>query len=61
MFKHSFKTFKSAVLKATCLGRETKQFCDTYCLSKILFKNMSVLLCIRTFCFLSFGAEVIGT
>ena len=47
MFKQSFKTVKSEVLKATNFRRwkETvfQKFCDTYCLSKILFKNMSVL------------------
>ena len=47
MFKQSFKIFKLEVLKATSFRRwnETvfQKFCDTYCLSKILFKNMSVL------------------
>ena len=47
MFKQSFKIFKPEVLKATSFRRwnETvfQKFCDTYCLSKILFKNMSVL------------------
>ena len=46
-FKQSFKIFKPKVLKATSFRRwnETvfQKFCDTYCLSKILFKNMSVL------------------
>ena len=47
MFKQSFKIFKPRVLKATSFRRwnETvfQRFCDIYCLSKILFKNMSVL------------------
>ena len=47
MLKQSFKIFKPEVLKATSFRRwnETvfQKFCDTYCLSKILFKNMSVL------------------
>ena len=49
MFKQSFKIFKPEVLKATSFRRwnETvfQKFCDTYCLSKILFKNMCVLIC----------------
>ena len=48
MFKQSFKIFKLEVLKATSFRRwnETvfQKFCDTYCLSKILIKNMSVLI-----------------
>ena len=47
MLKQSFKIFKPEVLKATSFRRwnetEFQKFCDTYCLSKILFKNMSVL------------------
>ena len=47
MFKQSFKIFKLEVLKATSFRRwnETvfQKFCDTHCLSKIFFKNMSVL------------------
>ena len=47
MFKQSFKILKPEVLKAASFRRlnETvfQKFCDTYCLSKILFKNMSVL------------------
>ena len=47
MFKQSFKIFKPEVLKATSFRRwnETvfQKFCDTYYLSEILFKNMSVL------------------
>ena len=46
MFKQNFKIFKPEVLKATSFRRwnETafQKFCDTYRLSKILFKNMSV-------------------
>ena len=44
-FTRFFKIFKS-YLKATSFRRwnETlfQKFCDTYCLSKILFKNMSI-------------------
>ena len=47
MFKQSFKIFKPEVLKATSFRRwdETvfQKFCDTYYLSKILFKNMAIL------------------
>ena len=47
MFNRGFKIFKPEVLKATRFRRwnETafQTFCETYCLSKILFKNMSVL------------------
>ena len=47
MLKQCFNIFKAEVLKATSFRRwnETvfQKFFDTYCLSKILFKNMSVL------------------
>ena len=47
MFKQSFKIFKPEVLKATSFRRwnETvfQKFCDTYYLSKTLFRNISVL------------------
>ena len=47
MLKQGFKIFKPEVLKATSFGRWNKTlfqtFCDTYCLSKVLFQNMSVL------------------
>ena len=47
VFIQSFKIFKPGVLKATSFRRwnETvfRKLCDTYCLSKILYKNMSVL------------------
>ena len=47
MFKQSFKIFKPKVLKAISFRRWNEslfqKFCDTYGLSKILFKNMSVL------------------
>ena len=45
-FKQNFKTFEPEVLKATSFTwKETvfQKCCDTYCLSKILFKKMSVL------------------
>ena len=42
MFKQSFKAFKPEMLKVTSFRRwnETvfQKFCDTYCLSKVLFK-----------------------
>ena len=47
MFKQSFKILKPEVLKATGFWRwnETvfQNFCDTYPLSTIFLKNMSVL------------------
>ena len=47
MLKQVFKIFELEVLKDTCFRRwnETvfQKFCDTYFLSKIFFKNMSVL------------------
>ena len=46
MFRQGLKIFKPEVLKATSFRRWNKtvfqKFCCTYCLSKILFKNMSV-------------------
>ena len=63
-FKQSFKFFKPQVLKATSFRswNETifQIFCDTYCLSKILFKNVCINS-FRTLCFLSFVPDVIGT
>ena len=58
MFKQRFKIFKPEVLKAASFRRwnETvfQNFCNTYWLSKILFKNMSVLthfeFCAFRFC-----------
>ena len=58
MFKQGFKIFKPEVLKAANFRRwnETvfQKLCDTYCLSKILLKNMSVLthfeICVFKFC-----------
>ena len=47
MFKQIFKIFKPGVLKATSFRRWNKtvfqKFFGTYCLSKILFKNIPVL------------------
>ena len=47
IFKQIFKIFEQEVLKATSFRRRNEtafqNFCDTCCLSKILFKNMSVL------------------
>ena len=47
MFKKSCKLFKAEVLKTSIFKRwnETvfQNFCDTYRLPKILFKNVSVL------------------
>ena len=55
IFKQSFKIFKPEVLRATSFGRwnETvfQKFCNTYCLSKILFKNMFVLIHFELFAF----------
>ena len=63
-FKQSFKLFKPEVLKATSFRslNETvfQNFRDTYCLSKILFKIVSINS-FRTLCFLSFVPDVIGT
>ena len=65
MLKQSFKIFKPEVLKATSFRRwsETvfQKFCDTYYLSKFLFKNMSILTHFELCAFLSFVADVIGT
>ena len=51
MFKQGFKIFKPEVLKARSFRRWNKtvfqKFCDTYCLSKTLFKNMFVLIHFR--------------
>ena len=62
MFKQNFKIIKPEVLKATSFIRwnETvfQKFCDTYCLCKILFKNVCINS-FRTLCFLSFVADVI--
>ena len=47
MLKQSFKIFKPEVLKTSRFRRWNKtvfqKFFDTYCLSKILVKNISVL------------------
>ena len=47
MFKQCFEFFKPEVFKKRSFRRWNKavfqKFCDTYCLSKLLFKNMSVL------------------
>ena len=47
MFKQGFKNFKPEVLKPASFRRWNKtvfqKFWDTYCLSKILVKNISVL------------------
>ena len=65
MLKQSFKNFKPEVLKAISSRgwNETvfQKFCDTYYLSKFLFKNMSVLTHFELCAFLSFVVDVKGT